>query len=60
MAVLKVHGSPMSTATCRVLACLMEKGLEFEFVNVDMRSGEHKKHPFLSLNVSPDSQSDEE
>ncbi|OWM77996.1 glutathione S-transferase APIC-like [Punica granatum] len=50
MAVLKVHGNPMSTAATRVLACLIEKGLEFEFVMVDMRSGEHKKEPFLSLN----------
>ncbi|KAK4779818.1 hypothetical protein SAY87_015924 [Trapa incisa] len=46
----EVHGSPMSTATCRVLATLIEKGLDFEFVNVDMRSGEHKKPHFLALN----------
>ncbi|KAK4785175.1 hypothetical protein SAY86_001864 [Trapa natans] len=45
----EVHGSPMSTATCRVLATLIEKGLDFEFVNVDMRSGEHKKPHFLAL-----------
>ncbi|OIT20370.1 PREDICTED: glutathione S-transferase PARB [Nicotiana attenuata] len=47
---IKVHGSPMSTATMRVAACLIEKELDFEFVSVDMASGEHKKHPYLSLN----------
>uniref|UniRef100_A0A1D1YAG5 glutathione transferase n=1 Tax=Anthurium amnicola TaxID=1678845 RepID=A0A1D1YAG5_9ARAE len=50
MAVLKVHGSPVSTATMRVLSVLHEKGLEFEFVLVDMPAGAHKKEPFLSLN----------
>nr|BAA08472.1 parB product which have an activity of glutathione S-transferase [Nicotiana tabacum] len=49
---IKVHGSPMSTATMSVAACLIEKELDFEFVPVDMASGEHKKHPYLSLNVS--------
>lgn len=49
---IKVHGNPISTATMRVVACLIEKDLDFEFVFVDMATGEHKKHPFLSLNVS--------
>ncbi|PHU22118.1 Glutathione S-transferase [Capsicum chinense] len=47
---IKIHGSPMSTATMRVVACLIEKDLDFEFVFVDMATDEHKKHPFLSLN----------
>ncbi len=47
---MKVHGSVMSTAAQRVFACLNEKELEFEFVPVDMRSGEHKQPHFLSLN----------
>ncbi|KAK4407027.1 Glutathione S-transferase PARB [Sesamum angolense] len=47
---IKVHGSLFSTAAMRVFACLNEKGLEYEFVPVDMRAGEHKKEPFLSLN----------
>lgn len=51
MAVLKVHGVPFSAPAMRVLAVLQEKGLEFEFVPVDMAAGEHKKEPFLSLNV---------
>ncbi|PIN18085.1 Glutathione transferase [Handroanthus impetiginosus] len=47
---IKVHGSFVSTATMRVLACLNEKGLDYEFVPVDFAVGEHKKEPFLSLN----------
>lgn len=50
MAVIKVHGSPLSTAAQRVVACLYEKGVEFEFVPVDMKAGEHKSEKFLSLN----------
>ncbi|KAF2298486.1 hypothetical protein GH714_023760 [Hevea brasiliensis] len=50
MATIKVHGSPFSTATQRVLVSLYEKELEFEFVNVNMGAGEHKKEPFISLN----------
>ncbi|KAK4763816.1 hypothetical protein SAY87_013254 [Trapa incisa] len=49
MAVIKVHGIPLSTAAARVIACLNEKGLEFDLIPVDMGSGEHKKEPFLSL-----------
>ncbi|EEF30505.1 glutathione S-transferase PARB [Ricinus communis] len=50
MAAVKVHGSPLSTATQRVLACLYEKETEFEFVNINMAAGEHKQEPFISLN----------
>ncbi|KZV39304.1 glutathione S-transferase PARB-like [Dorcoceras hygrometricum] len=46
---IKVHGATPSTATRRVCACLNEKGLDYEFILVDMRAGEHKKDPFLSL-----------
>ncbi|GMY16872.1 glutathione S-transferase-like [Fagus crenata] len=49
MAAIKVHGNLISTATNRVLSTLYEKELEFEFVLVDTRGGEHKKEPFLSL-----------
>ncbi|KAF7847158.1 hypothetical protein BT93_L3273 [Corymbia citriodora subsp. variegata] len=48
--VMKVHGSVFSTAAMRVLIALHEKDLEFEFVPVDMRAGEHKKEHFLALN----------
>ncbi|XP_057782362.1 glutathione S-transferase PARB-like [Salvia miltiorrhiza] len=47
---IKVHGHLNSTATLRVLACLNEKGLDYEFVPVNMSTGEHKKEPFISLN----------
>ncbi|XP_038898704.1 glutathione S-transferase-like [Benincasa hispida] len=50
MASIKVHGVALSTPTCKVLACLYEKDLEFEFINVKMHEGEHKKPPFLSIN----------
>lgn len=48
--VIKVHGSPFSGATLRVLATLHEKELEYEFVHVDMSVGAHKQEPHLSLN----------
>ncbi|KAI3936018.1 hypothetical protein MKW92_044102 [Papaver armeniacum] len=50
MAIIEVHGSAMSTATQRVIATIIEKGLEYEFVLVNMREGEHKREPFISLN----------
>ncbi|KAK8650678.1 hypothetical protein V6N13_140305 [Hibiscus sabdariffa] len=50
MAAMKVHGNPFSTSTQRVLACLYEKDVEFQFVNVDMGAGQHKSESFLSLN----------
>ncbi|KAJ1402340.1 Thioredoxin-like superfamily [Sesbania bispinosa] len=50
MATIKVHGTPLSPACMRVIATLYEKQIEFELVPIDMRSGEHKQEPFLSLN----------
>lgn len=51
MASIKVHGLALSVPTCKVLACLYEKDLEFEFINVKMHEAEHKKPHFLSINV---------
>ncbi|XP_039156485.1 glutathione S-transferase-like [Eucalyptus grandis] len=48
--VMKVHGAVISTATMRVFAALYEKDLEFLFVPIDLRAGEHKKEHFLALN----------
>lgn len=48
---IKVHGLALSTCTIRVLLCLHEKGLEYELVPVDVYNGDHKKQPYLSLNV---------
>ncbi|KAL2323632.1 hypothetical protein Fmac_028011 [Flemingia macrophylla] len=50
MATIKLHGNPLSTATMRATASLYEKELEFQFVHIDMKSGQHKKEPFISLN----------
>ncbi|KAF8015078.1 hypothetical protein BT93_H0771 [Corymbia citriodora subsp. variegata] len=48
--VMKVYGAIASTATRRVFATLYEKDLEFEFVPVDLRAGEHKQGHFLARN----------
>ncbi|RRT48472.1 hypothetical protein BHM03_00046890 [Ensete ventricosum] len=48
---VKVYGMPMSTNTIRVLAALNEKGVEFELVIVDLRTGAHKQPDFVALNV---------
>ncbi|KAL3644786.1 hypothetical protein CASFOL_009966 [Castilleja foliolosa] len=50
MATIKVHGSAMSTATQRVLACVHEKGLSYEFVSINMQAGEHKLEPYTKIN----------
>ncbi|KAF4364491.1 hypothetical protein F8388_007068 [Cannabis sativa] len=55
MAVRKVHASNNSEPAMRVMACLNEKELAFQFVSVDMKVGEHKRQPFLSLNVRKNS-----
>ena len=52
MAVRKVYGSLNSQATLKVLACLFENDLDFEFVSVNLDAGEKKKKARLSMNVS--------
>ncbi|KAL3644788.1 hypothetical protein CASFOL_009968 [Castilleja foliolosa] len=47
---IKVHGHPLSPPTRRVLLTLAEKGIDYEFVPVDLTTGEHKKEPFISMN----------
>ncbi|RVW54523.1 Glutathione S-transferase PARB [Vitis vinifera] len=51
MAVRKVYGSLDSPATLKVLACLFEHHLDFEFVPVDISAGDNRRKPFL--NMSP-------
>ncbi|KAJ9696456.1 hypothetical protein PVL29_008604 [Vitis rotundifolia] len=51
MAVRKVYGNLDSPATLKVLACLFEHHLDFEFVPVDISAGDNRKRPFL--NMSP-------
>ncbi|PIA35558.1 hypothetical protein AQUCO_03500130v1 [Aquilegia coerulea] len=49
MALVKVHGPPMSTAVSRVLACLLEKDVQFQLINVDMAKGQHKSPEYLKI-----------
>ncbi|KAI8682095.1 hypothetical protein NCS55_00463900 [Fusarium keratoplasticum] len=43
---LKLYGHPDSLCTRRVLLVLAEKGIEYEFVNVDFMAGEQKRAPY--------------
>ncbi|KAJ4712385.1 Glutathione S-transferase [Melia azedarach] len=45
--VIKVYGSVRAACPQRVMACLIEKGVEFEIVHIDLDLGEHKKSEFL-------------
>nr|BAF56180.1 glutathione S-transferase [Allium cepa] len=47
---LKLYGPTLSPNVVRVIAVLNEKGLDFELIPVDMKSGEHKKPEFLQIN----------
>ncbi|KAB1214009.1 Glutathione S-transferase PARB [Morella rubra] len=46
---IKVHGIAVSPYTARVLLCLHEKSLDYELLPVDLASGAHKQHSYLSL-----------
>ncbi|XP_022144162.1 glutathione S-transferase-like [Momordica charantia] len=46
---VKVYGPPFSTAVSRVLACLLEKNVEFHLIPVNMAKGEHKRPEFLKI-----------
>lgn len=50
MAIRKLYGNIDSLATQRALASILEHELEFEFITIDLKAGEHKKEPFLSFN----------
>lgn len=49
--VVKVYGMARAVCPQRVLACLLEKGVEFELVHVDLDKGEQKDPNFLLLQV---------
>lgn len=53
MASVTVYGPPLSTAVSRVLACLLEKDIQFQLVPVDMAKGQHKSPDFLKIQVIP-------
>lgn len=50
---VKVYGPTLSTAVSRVLACLLEKDVDFQLISVDMSKGEHKKPEYLKIQVFP-------
>ncbi|XP_057830350.2 glutathione S-transferase F9 [Cryptomeria japonica] len=47
--VVKLLGPAFASCSRRVLACLIEKDVEFEIVPLDLLNGEHKKPEFLAL-----------
>ena len=58
---MKLYGSPVSTCTRKVLCTLAEKGVEAEFIHVDIFKGEQKgagyvkaHHPFARVPVLED------
>ncbi|KAH7690131.1 Glutathione transferase protein [Dioscorea alata] len=46
---IKVFGLPSSTDVARVLACLFEKDVEFQFIRADTYKKDHKSPEFLKL-----------
>ncbi|KAJ6827542.1 glutathione S-transferase F11-like [Iris pallida] len=49
MASVTVYGPALSTAVSRVVACLLEKEVDFQLLPVDMSKGQHKSPDFLKL-----------
>ncbi|KAF9024636.1 glutathione S-transferase [Hymenopellis radicata] len=47
--VLKLYGAPFSTCTKRVAMVCIEKKIPYEFVNVDLATGEHKTAVFKAI-----------
>ncbi|KAL4583069.1 hypothetical protein LXL04_007633 [Taraxacum kok-saghyz] len=45
--VVKVYGSIRAACPQRVLACLLELDVDFELINIDLSSNEHKQPKFL-------------
>ena len=48
---VKVYGPVTAGCPQRVLVCLVEMGVDFEVVHVDLETGDHKKPEFLPLQV---------
>ncbi|KAL9244064.1 hypothetical protein vseg_017876 [Gypsophila vaccaria] len=46
---VKVYGPAVSTAVSRVLACLLEKHVQFELTTVNMSKAEHKSPHYLKI-----------
>ncbi|VAH84265.1 unnamed protein product [Triticum turgidum subsp. durum] len=50
MAPIKLYGMMLSPNVTRVATLLNELGLDFDFVDVDLRTGAHKQPDFLKIN----------
>ncbi|KAH7220531.1 putative glutathione-S-transferase theta, GST [Fusarium oxysporum] len=48
---IKLYGHPASLCTRRVLLVLAEKGIDYEFINVNFIAGEQKKPPYEEMMV---------
>nr|AHY20028.1 glutathione S-transferase [Tulipa fosteriana] len=46
---IKVYGPAVSTAVSRVLACLLEKELDFKLLPIELSKRQHKTQDFLKL-----------
>ncbi|PCD30460.1 hypothetical protein AU210_010141 [Fusarium oxysporum f. sp. radicis-cucumerinum] len=46
---IKLYGHPASLCTRRVLLVLAEKGIDYEFINVNFIAGEQKKPPYEEM-----------
>ncbi|CAA2977311.1 glutathione S-transferase-like, partial [Olea europaea subsp. europaea] len=46
---VKVYGPPNSAAVSRVLACLLEKDVQFQLIPINLVRGEQKKPDYLKL-----------
>ncbi|KAI4366282.1 hypothetical protein MLD38_022176 [Melastoma candidum] len=46
---VKVYGPPLSTAVSRVLACLIEKDVQYQLLPINLSKGEHKSPDYLKI-----------
>ncbi|KAL9247959.1 hypothetical protein vseg_021328 [Gypsophila vaccaria] len=46
---VKVYGAMKAACPQRVIMCLIELGVDYELIHVDLESGEHKQPRFLAL-----------
>ncbi|ESW18986.1 hypothetical protein PHAVU_006G087500 [Phaseolus vulgaris] len=49
MMVVKVYGEARAACPQRVMVCLLEKGVEFQLVHIDLQQGQQKTPQFLLL-----------
>ncbi|KAJ6801306.1 glutathione S-transferase F11-like [Iris pallida] len=49
MGSVRIYGPPFSTAVSRVLACLVEKEVEFQLVPINLAKAQHKSPDFIKL-----------